>query len=288
MKIPKLYYFIILIIALALPQHVAAKDNTKDKSKKNNSQKEVIQEQALADDVDLFDLDKVELDENLIVKTDNPKTEDKEKDKKDKKDKKDIIKINSKFFLDFGINLGTILLIILLIYYPENKKQSTIFSFILFNVVIFLLTFVLNDVKISMGAAFGLFAVFSMLRYRTAGISMKDMTYLFIFIAMGLVSAIGLKFHDLAIINGIIFLFVFVMDSGLFFKREYSQIIIYEKIENIKTENYDKLLAELKERTGLDIHRISIGKLDFLKDSAFIKIFYYQKNKKMYPYDEAD
>lgn len=201
------------------------------------------------------------------------------KKKKDKKEKDDI-KISAKFFINFGLNLATVLLIILLIYYPENKKQETIFSFILFNVVIFLLTYVLNDIKISMGAAFGLFAVFSMLRYRTAGISMKDMTYLFVFIAIGLVSAISIKYYDLAIINGIVFVFGFIMDGGVFFKREYSKLVIYEKINNVNPDNHHLMLKDLKDRTGLNIHRITIESLDYLKDAAGINIFYYKNKKK--------
>ncbi|HPX76119.1 MAG TPA: DUF4956 domain-containing protein [Bacteroidales bacterium] len=278
MKIHKLYYFIILILALVLSEQVWGKDKIINKSETDNAQIELVQE---SKSDELFTLN-TELLSDGTAKSESPDIEK----KKDKKNKKDVIKIDSKFFINFGINLATILLIILLIYYPENKNKSTIFSLILFNVVIFLLTFVLNDIKISMGAAFGLFAVFSMLRYRTAGMSLKDMTYLFIFIALGLVGAIGLKVQDLAIINGIIFIFIFVLDGGFIFKREYSQIVVYEKIENIKVDNYDKLIDDLKERTGLNIHRIAIGKLNYLKDSAQIKVFYYQKNKKVYPYGE--
>ncbi|HOE39160.1 MAG TPA: DUF4956 domain-containing protein [Bacteroidales bacterium] len=278
MKIHKLYYFIILILALVLSEQVWAKDKIINKSETDNAQIELVQE---SKSDELFTLN-TELLSDGTAKSESPDIEK----KKDKKNKKDVIKIDSKFFINFGINLATILLIIFLIYYPENKNKSTIFSLILFNVVIFLLTFVLNDIKISMGAAFGLFAVFSMLRYRTAGMSLKDMTYLFIFIALGLVGAIGLKVQDLAIINGIIFIFIFVLDGGFIFKREYSQIVVYEKIENIKVENYDILLEDLKERTGLNIHRIAIGKLNYLRDSAQIKVFYYQKNKKVYPYCE--
>lgn len=278
MKTYKLYYFIILIIALALSEQVWAKDKTTNKSETDNTLTDFVHDSNEEAKILTLNAEQVEIElsdaDNTIEK------------KKDKKNKKDVIKIDYKFFINFGINLATILLIIFLIYYPENKNRATIFSLILFNVVIFLLTFVLNDIKISMGAAFGLFAVFSMLRYRTAGISLKDMTYLFIFIALGLVGAIGLKVQDLAIINGIIFIFIFVLDGGFIFKREYSQIVVYEKIENIKVENYDILLEDLKERTGLNIHRIAIGKLNYLRDSAQIKVFYYQKNKKVYPYCE--
>jgi len=189
--------------------------------------------------------------------------------------KKDKIELNQNFYISLLINLATIALIISCVYYPNYKKMDTIFTFILFNVVIFLLTFVLNKVKISMGAAFGLFAVFSMLRYRTAGIGMKDMTYLFIFIALGLISGIQLEYKELGIISGIIFLITLLLDTKLVMKKEISNVLRYEKIEMIKPEKREELIAELRERTGLNIHRISINEIDYLKDSAMITYYYY-------------
>lgn len=190
--------------------------------------------------------------------------------------KKDKIQLNQNFYISLIIDLATIVLIIALIYYPNYKKMDTIFTFIMFNVTIFLLTFVLNKVKISMGAAFGLFAVFSMLRYRTSGINVKDMTYLFLFIALGLISGIQLDYYELGIIAGIIFLMTLLLDTKLVMKKEISNILRYEKIEMIKPEKREELIAELKERTGLDIHRISINEIDYLKDTAMITYYYYE------------
>jgi hypothetical protein len=207
--------------------------------------------------------------------TDDSETKESKAEKKKEKDK-DVIEINERFFISLGIDLAAVLIIILLIYYPNYKKMDTIFTFILFNVVIFLLTFVLNKVKISMGAAFGLFAVFSMLRYRTAGIGMKDMTYLFIFIAIGLISGIQLEYYVLGIICGVILLLVFILDCNLILKRELSKNIQFEKIEMVKPELRAELIAELTKRTGLKIHRIVINKLDYLKDTASIRIYYYE------------
>jgi hypothetical protein len=195
--------------------------------------------------------------------------------KSDKKKDKDKIQINENFFICLAIDVVTVLLIILLIYYPNNRNKDYIFTFIIFNIIIFLLTFVLNKVKISMGAAFGLFAVFSMLRYRTAGISMKDMTYLFIFIALGLIGAIQLEYYELAILNGVIILFTFVLDGNVFMKREFLKTVQYENIEMIKPENHKLLIEDLRMRTGLNIHRITINKIDFLKDTANISIYFY-------------
>ncbi len=187
------------------------------------------------------------------------------------------IQIDSTFFINLGINLLGVILIILLVYYPNYKKMDTIFTFLMFNIVIFLLTFVLNEVKMSMGAAFGLFAIFSMLRYRTASINTKEMTYLFIFIAMGLISAIRLQPGELGIIIGIVFLSTLILDTGLILKKESSNEMRYEKVDMIKPEKREALLADLSERTGLNVHRISIQKIDYLRDTAMITYYYYEK-----------
>ena len=210
----------------------------------------------------------------ITVQVDETTDADKKVDKKKDKDK-DAVEINAKFFWCLAINIATLLLIIIFVYYPSNKHMESIFTFMMFNLMIFMLTFILNKVKISMGAAFGLFAVFSMLRYRTEGITMKDMTYLFIFIAVGLISAIQLEYYELGIINGVIVVFSFILDSRILFKRENSKRIDYENIELIKPENYKQLIEDLKTRTGLKIHRISIEKIDFLRDTANIKVFFY-------------
>lgn len=209
-----------------------------------------------------------------ITETINIEKKSDSKKSKDRKEK-DLIEINDSFLISLAINTAAILILILLIYYPNYRKPDYIFTFVLFNIIIFLLTFVLNEVKISMGAAFGLFAVFSMLRYRTAGISMKDMTYLFIFIGIGLISAIQLEYSELGIILGIIIIFTFIMDGNIFFRREFSKSIQYERIELIKPEYEAELIEDLRKRTGLKIHRISVGGIDFLKDTAKIKVYYH-------------
>lgn len=189
----------------------------------------------------------------------------------------EIVTITPRFFYGLGIDVLMVLLIILIIYYPNYKKLDTVFTFIVFNIVIFLLTFVLNKVKISMGAAFGLFAVFSMLRYRTEGIDIKDMTYLFIFIALGLITGIELDLDVLLVICAVIFLTALVLDSKLLLRREEYQNILFERIEMVKPELRQELIEELKKRTGLNIHRITICKLDYLKDVATIRVYYYNK-----------
>jgi len=217
--------------------------------------------------------------ETQITTTQNDETEtSKEKKADKKKDKeKDTVDVSEKFFWSLLINIATLLLIIIFIYYPNNREIESIFTFFMFNLMIFMLTFVLNKIKMSMGAAFGLFAVFSMLRYRTEGISMKDMTYLFIFIAVGLISAIQLEYFELGIISGIIIVFTFILDGNIIFKRESSKRVEYENIDLIKPQNYPEMLDDLKKRTGLNIHRAAIEKIDFLRDTASVRIFFYEK-----------
>jgi hypothetical protein len=189
----------------------------------------------------------------------------------------EVVTINKRFAYGIGIDLATMLLIFGLIYFPNYRNKEFMFTFFLFNIIIFIITFVLNKTNISMGAAFGLFAVFSMLRYRTEGISMKEMTYLLIAIALGLINAIGLNLVPILVFNSIFIAFIFVLDHPMVFKQEYSKIVIYENIENIRPENHEILLADLRKRTGFNIHRFSIMSFDFLKDSTNITIYYYKQ-----------
>jgi hypothetical protein len=135
-----------------------------------------------------------------------------------------------------------------------------------------------------MGAAFGLFAVFSMLRYKTEEISIKDMTYLFLTIAIGIVSAVtklkGVEdTYEYMFLTGIIAAMIFVtllLESNMLMKQEAFKTIYYEKIELIRPDRNEEFLADLRERTGINIHRAFVQKIDFLRDSAQVKIYYYE------------
>ena len=195
-----------------------------------------------------------------------------------------VLKMASKISWRLVIDISSVIILIRFIYYPIYKHRDLFFTFFIFNLIIFLISFLLNKVELSMGAAFGLFAVFSMLRYRTEDISIKDMTYLFLVIALGLVSAvIKVKNADdifenmfLIFINGIVLLITYLLESSILMKKETMKQLTYENIELIKPERREDLITDLKTRTGIDIHRLSIHKIDFLKDSAVIKIYYYE------------
>lgn len=184
-------------------------------------------------------------------------------------------KLSSKFFIRLGIDLFSVLILIRFIYFPLYRSRENVFTFFIFNIIIFLITFLLNKVEMSMGAAFGLFAVFSMLRYRTEDISTKDMTYMFLVIALGLIMAVSKgNWDELSLISFIIILITYLLESNVLFKKEVTKIIMYENIELIKPEKRTELIADIENRMGVKINHISIGKIDFLRDAAQIHVFY--------------
>ncbi len=193
-------------------------------------------------------------------------------------------KITTKIGFRFLIDLSTVFVLIRFIYYPIYKHRELFFTYFIFNIVIFLISFLLNKVDLSMGAAFGLFAVFSMLRYKTEEIAIKDMTYLFLVIAIGLITAVtkikgaddGIENLFLIGICLIILLITYLLESNLFMKKEAVKLIIYENIELIKEGKETELMTDLKLRSGFNVHRYSIHKIDFLKDVAQIKIYFYE------------
>ncbi len=196
----------------------------------------------------------------------------------------EFMKISSKLGLRFVVDFLSVFVLIRLVYFPVYKKRELFFTYFVFNMVIFMICFLLNKVDLSMGAAFGLFAVFSMLRYRTEDISLKDMTYLFLVIAIGLISAVTkIKSADdstealfVACINGLIIVVAYLLESKLLIKKESAKTIVYENINLIEASRELELIEDIKKRTGINVHRVSVQKIDFLKDSAVIKIYYFE------------
>lgn len=186
-------------------------------------------------------------------------------------------KLGPKFFIRLSIDLVSVFILIRFLYFPVYKNRENFFTLFIFNLIIFLITFILNKSDMSMGAAFGLFAVFSMLKYRTEGITSKDMTYLFLVIAMGLITALSKgSWLELAFINAIILLSTLALETTFLMKKEVSKTIQYENIEMIKPVHRTELTADLENRMGIKINRIAIGKIDFLKDTAVVRVYYYE------------
>ena len=177
----------------------------------------------------------------------------------------------------FIINLIFIGILIRGIYYPINKKREYLFVFFIFNVLIFFVSSLLSSVKMEAGFAFGLFAVFSIIRYRTQQIPIKEMTFLFISIILATINSTvtaKLGFLEVVFGNCIILIVSFIMEKSWIKTYKESIVVEYEKIELIVPEQREKLLNDLRKRTGLDISEVTIEKIDFLKDIAEIRIYY--------------
>lgn len=173
------------------------------------------------------------------------------------------------------INLVSLFVLIRLCYFRKSLNREFLFSYFLFGVGVFIISYMLRAVDISLGFAFGLFAIFSMLRYRTESISIKEMTYLFLVISIALLCAVGpVTPLELVVLNAIICGATVFMESALVAPVFEEKLISYEKIENIKPANKDLLIEDLRDRTGLAIHDVSVLSIDFLRDTAVVKAYY--------------
>ena len=183
--------------------------------------------------------------------------------------------------LRFLINFSVVFVLVRVIYFPTHRRKDYLVTFFLINILIFFVCIVMNDVKMNMAFAFGLFAIFGILRYRTEQLPIKEMTYLFMVIAIAVLNSLAGKkvsFAELMLVNGSIVLATYLLEKVFLLKHESRKSIIYEKIENVKPEKHDALILDLRERTGLDINRVQIGRIDFLRDTVKIIIFYYEED----------
>jgi hypothetical protein len=184
------------------------------------------------------------------------------------------------FLFRYGINMLVIITIVRFIYYPRHKNKDFLFTFFLFNTVNFFICFLLSATKLKMGFAFGLFAIFSILRYRTVTVPIREMGYFFVCVTISLINALAVveTTSDIVILlgaNGMIIAMILMMDRQLSLEHENFKEINYERIDLIKPELREQMIDDLRNRTGLPIHRIEIVKLDFLRDVARINAFYY-------------
>jgi hypothetical protein len=182
----------------------------------------------------------------------------------------------------FLLNTGLVLVIVHFMYARHSRRKDFYFSYLAISAVVFMLCFLLNNVKLELGFALGLFAIFGIIRYRTSTIPIKEMTYLFIIIGISVINALTNKqisYAELVFTNVIIVMGLWLLELVLSLKQEESVCIVYEKIENINILSEKNMLKDLKERTGIDVKRYKIEKIDFLKDVADI-IIYYEINGK--------
>lgn len=188
------------------------------------------------------------------------------------------------------INCSVAFVIIRLIYYPVHNRKDYLFTYFIFNLLIFLLSYLLSGIKLQLGFAFGLFAIFGILRYRTEALAIKEMTYLFVVIAIAVINALANKkvsFAELMFTNFAIIAVTYFLEKKWLLRHEATKTVVYEKIELVKPENHNLLIKDLEERTGLKIERIQVGRIDFLRDVARVKIFFYEDENQSASFEDS-
>jgi hypothetical protein len=186
-----------------------------------------------------------------------------------------------------GINLFFLTILIRFLYYAKTKRKDYLFTYFLIGIITFFLCFGLMQMDIDTGMGLGLFAIFGIIRYRTDAIEIKEMTYLFMVIGISVVNALAsneLSISEVTVINVTVLLVTFILENLWLMKHETRKTINYERIDLIKPDQRDLLKADLEKRTGLVINRVEVGKIDFLNDTAQVRIYYYADEQEFSDY----
>ena len=182
------------------------------------------------------------------------------------------------FFFRLSLNSLVLALLVRWIYYSVTRRKDYLFTYILIGTIIFLLCYLLENVKLQLGFALGLFALFGIIRYRTSQIPIREMTYLFSVISLSMINALVNKkvgLTDVIFANFLVIGLAYGFEKRWLLKHESVKTILYEKIDLIKPINYKLLVEDLKQRTGIEtIKRVEVGKIDFLRDTCQLKVYY--------------
>ena len=188
--------------------------------------------------------------------------------------------VNFKHFLTLvfkvGLNLLSITILVRYLYRSEKKKEYH-FTYFLISLSVFFLCYLLENVKLQLGLALGLFAIFGIIRYRTTTMPIKEMTYLFMIIGVSVINSLSnerVSLAELLFTNLTMIAATYFLEKSLFDRNELRKTIIYDNLSNIRPENQFKLVRDIEDRTGIEIERLEIGKIDFSKRNVTITIFY--------------
>lgn len=181
------------------------------------------------------------------------------------------------FLLGFLLNLFVAIIIVRFIYYPKTQDKHFVFTFLAFNTVIYFVLSLLVKSEIGVGVGFGLFAIFHFLRYRTDPVPIREMTYLFVIMALPVMNSSGMLETNWALLllaNGLVVLTLWLLERGWGFRYQTSQKITYENIALIVPSRRAELFADLEQRIGQKISSVTVGNIDFLHDTATLQVFY--------------
>ena len=176
----------------------------------------------------------------------------------------------------FALNIIVVGIMIHFFYYPKSRRRDYYFTFTLISVSVFFLVFLLGSVSLKIGFALGIFAIFGIIRYRTESVPIHEMTYLFTITAISVINALSVQIGVIEIIaTNLLFLAIaWMLECGRWLKHTSSKLILYDKIHLITPDKYEELKEDLTNRTGLVIKKIEVGHIDFLRDAAFLKVYY--------------
>lgn len=201
--------------------------------------------------------------------------------------------VSSDFYnliIKFGFNLVFLTIIIRFLYYTKTKRKDYLFTYYLIGTITFFLCFGLKKFGIDTGMGLGLFAIFGIIRYRTDAIEIKEMTYLFLIIGVSVLNALingSMSVGEVMLINVSVVVITYILEFMWLMKHETRKTITYERIDLILPEKYEEMKADLQARTGLNINRFDIGKIDFLNDTALIRIYYFADEQAFSDYSES-
>ena len=181
--------------------------------------------------------------------------------------------------LRFVFNFLVCWIIIRFFYYKKSQRRDYYFTFMMFAVVIFLIITLMDNMKMNVAYALGLFAIFGMIRYRTETLRIREMTYLFVVMGLSIINgqALTTSYVELFITNALVVIAIWLFESGKHSRQMSEKIILYDKIDLVNADRHDELKADLEQRTGLKVEKLEIGHIDYLRDTAFIKIWYHPK-----------
>jgi hypothetical protein len=209
---------------------------------------------------------------------------------------KEFLNIEIVFWEDFldllfrtAFNLIVVLILVRYLYYRTTPRKDYLFTYILISLVVFFMCFLLENVKLELGFALGLFAIFGIIRYRTRQMPIREMTYLFLVIGISVINALSnrkVSYAELLFTNFALLVITFLLEKVFLLRHESKKVINYENVELIKPEHREELKRDLEARTGLTINRLEVGRIDYLRDSARIFIYYFEKDNWATPEDD--
>lgn len=189
----------------------------------------------------------------------------------------------TELLLGFIVNLCVAIVIVRFIYYPLRHDKNDVFTFVAFNTVIFFVMTYLANAQLSVGVGFGLFAIFSVLRYRANAISTREMTYLFILIALPVMNSVLMEqreWTNLAVTNLIVIVVLYVLEQGWGFRYEGYKVVKYDRVDLLKPEKHAVLLDDLRHRTGLPLTRFEVGRINLVEDTVNLYVYFDEPRKR--------